>query len=109
METVTNLVRGSIFGAALTLSGVYLPSVIVGQLVLRDFHMLQAFLTASATSAAAIDERSVTLCIIFSSQLKMIYRCLTETNLAGDSTCSELRNGLPKAGRLISKISPSLV
>jgi hypothetical protein len=51
MDVAANLSRGVIFGSALTLSGVYLPSVIVGQLALRDFHMLQAFLTASAASA----------------------------------------------------------
>jgi len=42
---------GAIFGAALTASGVYLPSVIVSQMQLSDFHMLKVFLGASASSA----------------------------------------------------------
>lgn len=45
---------GAVFGAALTASRVYLPTVIIRQMQLRDFHMLQAFLTASATSAFVI-------------------------------------------------------
>lgn len=42
---------GAVFGAALTLSRVYIPTVIINQLKLRDFHMLEVFLTASASSA----------------------------------------------------------
>jgi hypothetical protein len=42
---------GALFGAALTVSGVYLPTVIIKQMQLRDFHMLQVFLTATASSA----------------------------------------------------------
>jgi len=45
---------GAIFGSALTASGVYLPNVIVSQMKLTDFHMLKAFLTASACSALII-------------------------------------------------------
>ena len=42
---------GLIFGAALTASGVYAPSVIISQMQLKDFHMLTVFLCASASSA----------------------------------------------------------
>lgn len=42
---------GLVFGAALTASGVYLPSVIVSQMELKDVHMLSVFLSASASSA----------------------------------------------------------
>ena len=42
---------GTIFGSALTASGVYSPSVIVSQMHLTNFHMLKAFLGASACSA----------------------------------------------------------
>ncbi|TVY44429.1 hypothetical protein LOCC1_G003264 [Lachnellula occidentalis] len=42
---------GVVFGAALTASGVYSPWIIVSQMRLENFHMLQAFLTASAISA----------------------------------------------------------
>ena len=45
------LVTGAAFGAALTASGVYQPSVIVSQLTLENWHMIQTFLTATATSA----------------------------------------------------------
>jgi hypothetical protein len=42
---------GSLFGAALLLSGVYSPTVILSQLDLSDFYMLKVFLTASGSSA----------------------------------------------------------
>lgn len=42
---------GGVFGVALTVSRVYHPSVIIDQMRLTDFHMLEVFLTASATSA----------------------------------------------------------
>lgn len=42
---------GVFFGAALIAAGVDSPSVILGQMQLRDFHMLKTFLAASATSA----------------------------------------------------------
>lgn len=42
---------GLVFGAALTASEVYLPSVIVSQMELKDYHMLNVFLSASANSA----------------------------------------------------------
>jgi len=45
---------GLVFGAALTASEVYLPSVIVSQMELKDFHMLNVFLSASASSAYVI-------------------------------------------------------
>lgn len=45
---------GVIFGAALTASRVYVPSVIISQMKLQDFHMMATFLTASAGSAYVI-------------------------------------------------------
>jgi hypothetical protein len=45
---------GLIFGAALTASRVYIPSVIISQMKLQDFHMMAAFLTASASSAYVV-------------------------------------------------------
>lgn len=42
---------GAAFGAALTASGVYLPSVIIDQFRLTDFHMFQVFATAVGSSA----------------------------------------------------------
>jgi hypothetical protein len=51
MPTVLKQVlTGAAFGAALTFSGVYTPSVIISQMQMRNFHMLQAFLAASASS-----------------------------------------------------------
>ncbi|TVY43263.1 hypothetical protein LSUB1_G000907 [Lachnellula subtilissima] len=48
---IAKLAAGTVFGAALTASGVYSPWIIISQMKLEDFHMLQAFLTASAISA----------------------------------------------------------
>lgn len=45
------LACGATFGAALAASGVHQPDVIVSQLTLEDFHMLESFLTAVASSA----------------------------------------------------------
>jgi uncharacterized membrane protein YedE/YeeE len=45
---------GGIFGAALTASGVYSPSVIISQLRLGNFHMLKSFIAASACSALIV-------------------------------------------------------
>ena len=50
-EVAANTARGVIFGAALTAAGVALPSVIVDQMHMREFHMMKVFLTASASSA----------------------------------------------------------
>jgi len=49
-----DLASGAIFGATLTSSGVWYPSIIDAQLHLRSFHMMKVFLAASATSAVAI-------------------------------------------------------
>ncbi|KAK1752060.1 hypothetical protein QBC47DRAFT_64361 [Echria macrotheca] len=51
---MNNLVAGAAFGAALTASGVYQPSVILSQLKFENFHMIQTFLTAAASSAAIV-------------------------------------------------------
>jgi hypothetical protein len=45
------LLSGMVFGGALTASGVYAPSVIIGQLKLTNWDMLEAFLAATASSA----------------------------------------------------------
>ncbi|RMZ86362.1 hypothetical protein DV736_g6410, partial [Chaetothyriales sp. CBS 134916] len=49
-----SLVSGITFGMALTSASVYQPTVIINQMRLTDFHMLLAFLSASAASAIAI-------------------------------------------------------
>ncbi|KAK4449999.1 hypothetical protein QBC34DRAFT_79880 [Podospora aff. communis PSN243] len=49
-----HLVSGAVFGAALTASGVYQPSVILSQLKFTNFHMLQAFLAGAAGSTAIV-------------------------------------------------------
>ena len=48
---VVKLLTGVAFGASLVASGVFRPSVILSQLRFDDFHMLQTFLTATASSA----------------------------------------------------------
>ena len=55
MADVSTLVTGVVFGAALTLSNVFQPSVITSQLRLESFHMLKVFLSATASSAIVID------------------------------------------------------
>jgi len=49
-----SLSSGVVFGAALTASGVYHPSVILEQLKLADWSMLETFLTATASSTLLI-------------------------------------------------------
>ena len=50
----TSLLSGMVFGAALTASGVYHPSVILGQFKLADWSMLEIFLSATASSTLLI-------------------------------------------------------
>jgi hypothetical protein len=50
-DVLANFTKGLIFGAALAAAGVASPSIITGQLALRESHMLKVFLTASASSA----------------------------------------------------------
>ncbi|KAH8203115.1 hypothetical protein TruAng_002748 [Truncatella angustata] len=45
---------GSVFGMALTAAGVHRPDVIIAQLTLQDFHMLESFLAAAAGSVALV-------------------------------------------------------
>ncbi|KAI9053058.1 hypothetical protein LZ554_003328 [Drepanopeziza brunnea f. sp. 'monogermtubi'] len=49
-----SLTAGAVFGSALTASGVYSPSIIISQMQLSNFHMLQVFLAASGTATIAI-------------------------------------------------------
>jgi hypothetical protein len=51
IKTLATVGAGGLFGAALASSGVYLPSVIVSQMEMKDWHMLKVFLTASGSSA----------------------------------------------------------
>ena len=55
---VAPAVAGAIFGAALTTSRVHLPSVITAQMELRDFYMMEVFLTAIAASGYAMELNS---------------------------------------------------
>lgn len=48
---ITSGMAETSFGSASATSGVYVPSVVMSQMELRDFHMLQVFLTASSASA----------------------------------------------------------
>lgn len=51
---MATVLTGLAFGASLVASGVYQPSVIRGQLDLSNWHMIQAFLTATATSSSVL-------------------------------------------------------
>ncbi|MCJ1384029.1 hypothetical protein MMC17_007144 [Xylographa soralifera] len=53
-QTAATILAGALFGGALTASAVYFPTVITSQMYLQDFHMLQVFIVASASSALAI-------------------------------------------------------
>ncbi|QUC17289.1 uncharacterized protein UV8b_01530 [Ustilaginoidea virens] len=47
-----SVLSGAAFGAAMAAAGFHEPSVVVSQLRFENWHMMQAFLTATATSAA---------------------------------------------------------
>ncbi|KAF3009407.1 hypothetical protein E8E14_009861 [Neopestalotiopsis sp. 37M] len=49
-NTLTTIFCGSAFGAALTAAGMHRPEVILSQLTLSNFHMLESFLSAAAGS-----------------------------------------------------------
>jgi uncharacterized membrane protein YedE/YeeE len=51
---ISPIASGAIFGGALSLSGVASPRIIIEQLRLNDFHMLLAFMSASACSALVV-------------------------------------------------------
>ena len=48
---LSSVTAGALFGASLAASGVWSPDVIIGQMQLQDFHMLQVFLVATGSSA----------------------------------------------------------
>ncbi|KAF9881917.1 YeeE/YedE family protein [Colletotrichum karsti] len=50
----TTALSGAAFGAALVGAGVYQPSVIIAQLKLENWHMIQAFLAAAASSTCIV-------------------------------------------------------
>lgn len=51
VEAAEQVLAGGAFGAALTASGVFLPSIIQAQFELTNFHMLQVFATAMGSGA----------------------------------------------------------
>lgn len=51
---MATILTGLAFGASFVASGVYQPSVILGQLSLENWHMIQSFLTATATSSCVL-------------------------------------------------------
>jgi hypothetical protein len=50
-DSAATAITGAAFGASLAASGVYLPSVIIDQFRLTDFHMFHVFATAVGSSA----------------------------------------------------------
>jgi hypothetical protein len=64
---VASATSGMLFGAALSAAGVASPSVILQQLRLEDFHMLEVFLTATASSAYAFPLLTLSHSFAFSS------------------------------------------
>ncbi|GAB7358610.1 hypothetical protein MBLNU230_g3841t1 [Neophaeotheca triangularis] len=53
-DSAATAITGAAFGASLAASGVYLPSVIIDQFHLTDFHMFHVFATAMGSSAIAM-------------------------------------------------------
>ncbi|TDZ26789.1 UPF0394 membrane protein [Colletotrichum orbiculare MAFF 240422] len=51
---MTTILSGAAFGAALVGAGVYQPSVIIAQLKFENWHMIQAFLAAAASSTLIV-------------------------------------------------------
>ncbi|KAJ4996174.1 hypothetical protein K4K48_008936 [Colletotrichum sp. SAR 10_66] len=51
---MATVLSGAAFGAALVGAGVYQPSVIIAQLKLENWHMIQAFLAAAASSTLIV-------------------------------------------------------
>ncbi|RYP63272.1 hypothetical protein DL770_009430 [Monosporascus sp. CRB-9-2] len=51
---LSDFITGAAFGAALRASGVYEPAVILSQLNVTDWHMVETFLTASGTSVVVV-------------------------------------------------------
>ncbi|RDA95019.1 hypothetical protein CP533_2122 [Ophiocordyceps camponoti-saundersi (nom. inval.)] len=51
MEIIASLVSGAAFGAAMTAAGFHDPSLIIAQMKFERWHMLQAFMAATASSA----------------------------------------------------------
>jgi hypothetical protein len=47
---MTGLLSGAALGAAMLTAGFHHPSIVISQLKFENFHMFQAFLTATATS-----------------------------------------------------------
>ena len=50
-DSAATAITGAAFGASLAASGVYLPSVIIDQFRLTDFHMFHVFTAAMGSSA----------------------------------------------------------
>ncbi|PHH53264.1 hypothetical protein CFIMG_008242RA00001 [Ceratocystis fimbriata CBS 114723] len=50
----TGFVSGTTFGAAMVAAGVVQPQIIIGQFLFQDWHMLETFLTATATSSLVV-------------------------------------------------------
>jgi hypothetical protein len=47
---MTSFLSGAAFGAAMLAAGFHHPSIVISQLKFENFHMIQAFLTATASS-----------------------------------------------------------
>ena len=54
LEDAEQIITGALFGAALTSSGVFLPSIILEQFELKNFYMLQVFATAVGSGAYVV-------------------------------------------------------
>ncbi|QBZ58772.1 hypothetical protein PoMZ_03730 [Pyricularia oryzae] len=97
------LLSGAAFGASLTGAGVYQPSVIMGQLELEDFHMLQTLLTATAGSAV--------LASLLQSlgYVKLSPRSFSSFNLLGSADANVVGGALLGGGMALAGSCPGTV
>jgi len=99
----TSLLSGIAFGAALTASGVYHPSVILGQLKLADWSMMETFLTATASSTLLISAFHA------ANLVKLAPRCYSGLGLFAHYDGNIIGGALLGAGMALSGSCPGTV
>ncbi|TLS30908.1 hypothetical protein PpBr36_02879 [Pyricularia pennisetigena] len=97
------LISGAAFGAALAGAGVYQPSVIMAQLELEDFHMLQTLLTATAGSAVLAS------LLQGLGYVKLSPRSFSSFNLVGSADANVVGGALLGGGMALAGSCPGTV
>ncbi|KAK0731935.1 hypothetical protein B0H67DRAFT_478457 [Lasiosphaeris hirsuta] len=99
----TTLLSGIAFGAALTASGVHQPSVILGQLKLADWDMMETFLTATASSTLLI------LAFHTANIVKLAPRCYSPLGLFAHYDGNLIGGALLGVGMALARSCPGTV